>query len=128
LLYNLNLKFGKTFVPITITTATTTTGCWTRRVRAIPRLVLAMAMMGPAAATTARTLLMLMRPLRALQLNRRLAEAAITTSTTGWLQLLGRPLEEFRLLKREENPLIVGWTFEKQKKTRNDIRLKICQQ
>ncbi|KYN22821.1 Cell cycle checkpoint protein RAD17 [Trachymyrmex cornetzi] len=102
LLYDLNLKLGETFVPVTTTTSTTT-GRWTRRVRAVPRLMLAVAVMGPAAATTTtRTLLMLMRPLRALQLNRRLAEATIATSTTGWLQLLGRPLEEFRLLKREE--------------------------
>lgn len=64
--------------------------------------MLAVTVMGrPTTTAGARALLMLMLPLSALQLDRGL-EGTVGAATAGWLQLLGRPLQEFLLLKREE--------------------------
>jgi len=85
LLDNLYLKLGETLVSVTVATAAPAAWRRTRRIRAVARLMLAVAVMRPTATTAARALLMLVRWLRALQLDRRLAEATIATSASGWL-------------------------------------------
>lgn len=101
LLNDLHLELGETLVPVTATSTAPAAGRRARRVRTVPRLMLAVAVMRPTATTAAWALLMLMLTLRALQLDRRLAEAAVAATSTGRLQILGRPLEVFLLLKQE---------------------------
>lgn len=108
LLYDLYLELGETLVPVTATSTAAAAGRRTRRVRAVSRLMLTVAVMRPTATTAALGLLMLMLTLRALQLDRRLAEAGIAATSTGRLQILGRPLEVFLLLKQEDkNDMVI---------------------